>query len=203
VHPESVGALPENPAATLALPAADVVRPSATPHAGPSRQGLLGIALGADWFSSSPAPLGALSWRFTARRFGLGLGASVTFIAPHTLELSSGAVRYFRWPLLLGPTLRLPLAAPIIELQAGAALGWLHLTGLEFSPSQAHDDFAAGGFVSARASIGAGSFVPFAELSGVGWRSSEAFVRRGSELPSVSLPRLELYGALGASWRAW
>jgi hypothetical protein len=205
VHPEYVGTLPENPAPSVTPPLllTDAVKPAPAPRAERSHHGLLGVALGADLSGATAAPLAALSWRLMARRFGVGLGATATFIAPRTAQLSPGSVRYFRWPLLLGPTLRLPFAVPVLELQAGAALAWLRLEGVDFSPPQAHDDFAGGGFLSLRAAMGAGSFVPFAELSGVAWRSTEAFVRHGSERPSVSLPGFELYGALGATWRAW
>jgi hypothetical protein len=65
------------------------------------------------------------------------------------------------------------------------------------------DAALGGGFVSARLTWGSATVAPFAELSGLFWRPTEAFVQRGEREPSVTLPGVEVYAALGASWQAW
>jgi hypothetical protein len=209
VHPEYVGAMPrvEPALAAPSPPAAIADGPTPATNADKSpatrRHGLLGVALGADLSRAAPVPLAALSFRYMPAGFGLGAAVSATVIGERNVELSTGSVRYFRWPLLVGPALRVPLGAAKLDLHAGAALGWLHVEGVDFSPPVSHDVFLGGGFLATRVSLGSSSFVPFAELSGVLWRATEAFVRRGPDEPTVSLPSLELYATLGGTWRAW
>jgi hypothetical protein len=118
--------------------------------------------------------------------------------------LSSGSVRYLRWPLLLGPAFRVPLAAASkLDLHAGAAVAWLHLSGSGFADSSDRDAVVGGGFVSTRFSLASKGFEPFAELSCALFPATRAFVVRGPEQIAVDLPHVELYVALGASLRVW
>jgi hypothetical protein len=88
-------------------------------------------------------------------------------------------------------------------VHAGAALAWLHLEGRGFAPPRTDNAFLGGGFVSTRISTASERFAPFAEVTGVLWRSAEAFVQRTTNQTAATLPGLELYVALGASFRAW
>ena len=108
---------------------------------------------------------------------------------------------YWRWPLVLGPVLRLPLAGVSLDVHAGLALGWVHAAGRDFHPSTAGDVVGGGGLVGVRAAFRRGRFRPFFEASGVAWQKTEAFVKHGGEEERpVALPTLELYATLGVSW---
>ena len=202
VHPEFVASLPESPR-----------QPSPTRTPGPpaetsapipaSREGALGAAFGVGLSADAPAILGSLGIRWMPVTSGLGAAAAVTLMAPRTQDLSAGSVRYWRWPLVIGPAYRVPLASAKWDLQAGAALAWLHVEGRGFATQSTDNAFLGGGFVSTRISTGSDGFVPFAEVTGVLWRSAEAFVQRSAAQSAVGLPSLELYLAVGGSFRAW
>src|SRR5258707_5396652 len=134
---------------------------------------------------------------------GVGASAAVTLMGPRTEVLSSGSVRYWRWPLTLGPAFRVAMASVNWDLCAGAALAWLHLDGNDFSPARTKNAFLGGAFASTRISTASEKFAPFAEATGVLWPSAEAFVQRSTGEAAVGLPRLELSLAVGASFRAW
>jgi len=163
-----------------------------------ARRFSVAAALGAD-FSSDVVPLGALGARWMPERLGLGAAVTAVVSGARRFDLSHGSVRYFRWPLLLGPAFRVPLGATALDVHAGAALAWLHIAGLEFSPPKQHDAVAAGAIASARLSIDAGALRPFAELSGVIWGSTTAFIG-GTEV-NKKLPQVEVYAAFGAAWQ--
>jgi hypothetical protein len=117
--------------------------------------------------------------------------------------LSSGTVRYWRWPLLLGPAWRVPLDSAAFEIEAGVALAWLHLEGKGFVVPTTRNDFLGGGYISTRIAVVADRFEPFVDLTGVLWRSAQPFVQQGANQVDVGLPALELYVAFGASFRVW
>jgi hypothetical protein len=136
-------------------------------------------------------------------RWGLGGALTAMVTGARRVELSNGSVRYFRWPLVLGPAFRFPIGAASLDVHAGAALAWLHLEGLDYEPAQKHDAFSAGGALVARLVFASGLFRPFAELGGAVWGSTEAVVRRGDgDEVSVKLPQVEFYAAFGAAWQA-
>jgi hypothetical protein len=135
-------------------------------------------------------------------RFGFGAAFEIAASAARRVDLSHGGVRYFRWPLVLGPALRLPLGTTALDLHAGAALAWLHVAGVDFSPPKQHDAFTAGAVASARFTITAGAVRPFAELSGVLWGPTEAYIQRGDEEVSLRLPQIEVYATFGAAWQS-
>jgi hypothetical protein len=207
-HPEFVGSLPEGAAPALPPPepivkARDVTdqAPKRATRPATGRAFALSAALGADVSSKSAAPFASLGARLGPARAGFGGAATASFVAARTLELSAGSVRYFRWPLSLGPTLRVPIAAATLELHVGATVSWLHVEGVGFATSATHDALRGGAFASTRVSFGAERLLPFAELSGLFFGSTEAFVERGPQQPSVSLPSVELLAAVGAAWR--
>jgi hypothetical protein len=214
VHPEFVASLPEaqRPSNPPAAPRIEVpVPPPSSPPeprretSGTSfapRRGMVGAAVGAALSAEVPAPLATIGLRWVPSS-GLGASATATIIAARSEPLSTGSVRYWRWPLLLGPAWRVPLGSTALDLEAGAAFAWLHLEGNGFISPATHDAFLGGGFFSTRISFVSDRFEPFAELTGVLWGSTHAFVRRGADQVAVGLPGLELYVAFGASLRAW
>jgi hypothetical protein len=205
VHPEFVGALPA-PAPLPAPPSAPA--PIAPPGESiearrPPRQWVLGAGIGADFSSLAPAPFVALGVGWIPERSGLGAALAATLVGARSEDLSTGSVRHWRWPLELGPVLRVPVGSAALDFGAGAALAWLHLEGSGFASSASHDAFHAGGFISTRISMRSDRFAPFAEVTGVFWGSTQAFVRRGPDELAVTLPRVEAYVAVGSSWRVW
>ena len=205
VHPEYLASLPAEaaPAPSSLASRRDAGVAPASRGAGSIRHFRLGLALGAEFSGAAPVPSGGLGVTWLPARSGFGFAASAAVSGAHQTQLSNGRLRYFRWPVTLGPALRLPTASVELSLQAGAALAWLHLEGVDFAPSATRDTLGLGGFVVARVAAGAGTFAPFAELKGIWWQHAEAFVRRGPDQPTVSLPSVGVYAALGASWRAW
>jgi hypothetical protein len=198
VHPEFVGALPAAPPPPPPPPPARPARPSP-----PSHQGRIGLGLGADFSGSKLVPLATLGLDWTPIRGGFGAFVSATISGQHSVTLSSGSVRYFRWPLQLGPLLRVPLAGSALDVKAGPVLAWLYLSGNGFASSSTRSAFVGGGFISTRIAITAQTFEPYAELGGLLFGPSQAFVQRPADQVTATLPSFELYAAVGASLGAW
>jgi hypothetical protein len=205
VHPEYLASLPANAAPVPLSPHLNRDAGAAPVPRGVDslRHFRLGLALGAEFSGAGAVPSGALGAAWLPAHSGFGFAASATINGARQTQLSNGTLRYFRWPLTLGPAFRVPASGVELDLQAGPAVAWLHLEGVDFSPSASKDTFGIGGFAAARVSASSGAFAPFAELKAIGWQHTEAFVRRGPDQPTVSLPSVEFYAALGASWRAW
>lgn len=224
-HPEYLAALPApevpaepSPEAPELPPPPPATPPTAPPEAaapshdeapasrnqsGVAHRFGVGAALGAEFSSDGAVPLGAIGARWMPEHRGTGGALTAVVTGSRRVELSNGSVRYFRWPLVLGPVFRFPIGGTSLDLQAGAALAWLHLEGIDYSPAQEHDAFSAGGALAARLVLASGLLRPFAELNGVVWGPTEAVVRRGDgdEL-SVKLPQVEVFAVFGAAWQA-
>ncbi|HVY28892.1 MAG TPA: hypothetical protein VHB79_20185 [Polyangiaceae bacterium] len=230
VHPEYVGTLPEAPPTPVsAAPATErapqsaaatpaVVAPPAVPSSRDSaaakvaspperptqRRNLeLGVAAGGVLSSASPAPFGSLGVRYLPESTGWGAALSGTFSTPRRTELSPGSVSYFRWPLVVGPALRASLGSTRLDMTAGPAGAWFHLSGVNFQDSRTYDVVVWGGALAARWALPQGRIAPFLEVSGMAFAGARAIVHVGTEERAVELPNLELYASLGASFRAW
>ena len=203
VHPVYVGSLPEvaPPEVAQATPRPEPVRSGAGTPA--SRHVAIGAAVGADLSAGKPAPLVSLGVRWMPARSGLGAAAVATIIGVRSEPISTGSVRYWRWPLAIGPAYRVPVGSASLDFHAGAALAWFHVAGTGFPSALTHDALLGGGFVATRASGSWGGFEPFVDVSGFFWRPTDAFVQRDVNQPSVRLPGLELHLAVGAALRAW
>jgi hypothetical protein len=148
-------------------------------------------------------PTATLGLEWSPRRGGVGAFMSATVSGLHTQPLSPGRVDYLRWPLQLGPLLRLPLAASALDVKAGPVLAWLHLSGNGFASTSTRSALVAGGFISTRLAVTSHPFEPFAELGGLLFDSSTAFIQRPADRVTATLPSFELYAAVGGSLRAW
>jgi hypothetical protein len=229
VHPEFVAALPPPPS-RAEMPSgaeAGAVPENAPPVPSPAKPPLattvhtrgvekqppepaqlwrweLGAAAGAHFSAHSSgarvSALGSLGVRWMPERSGFGAALTAHVVAPRTEPLSMGSVRYWRWPLVVGPAVRLPLGGMQSELHAGLALGWLHAAGRDFEPSETRDVPRGGGLVGLRGRYGGRRWLGFVDLSGMVWGKSEIFVDRAGRQPSIALPRLELYLTLGVAW---
>lgn len=223
VHPEFVAALPAAPSradmpgdvsatapkAATEPPPAEVAAPgtvepiSAPRVAAPAQRWRweLGVAGGAAFSDRGISGLGTFGVRWMPERLGFGAALGAHFVTPRTERLSGGSVRYWRWPVAVGPALRFPMGPSRVDLHAGLALGWLRAEGRGFVPSTTRNLLRGGGVLGLRGQLGAGSWRGFVDVSGVLWGKTEAFVdQEGGEQPSISLPIVELYTAVGVAW---
>lgn len=226
VHPEFVAALPpapsraEMPAETGEEPSE--VAPPALPPAAPSppapamlsqpsleqpsferpqsRRWELAAAAGASFSRTPVSALGSLGVRWMPERSGFGAVLAVHVTSPRTAALSLGSVRYWRWPLVAGPALRLPAGGGRLDLHAGLALAWLHAQGRDFEPSETRNVPRGGGLLGLRGLYGSARWRGFLEANAVAWGKTEVFVAREDQQPSISLPLLELYLTVGMAW---
>jgi hypothetical protein len=162
-----------------------------------------GTALASEAVSASPKPVGSLSLRYFPRDIGWGAALSVSASTSRQAKLSNGSIRYFRVPLLLGPAFRWRAGSTLLDASLGGVAAWLHVAGSNFQDGSSHDDLVLGGAVSGRLALPQGRLAPFLEVTGVAYQSGQAYVNRGSDKPSVDLPRLELSAVLGGSFRAF
>lgn len=230
VHPEYVGALPDapptpvlaspqpetppappaEPPPPLAAPVVPPARDNAAPavpqqseRRAPHRSIELSAAAGGVLSSASPVPFGTLGLHYLPQSNGLGAALAVTLSTPRREDLSGGSVSYFRWPLVLGPALRASLGSTLLDVTAGPAAAWFHLSGVNFQDPATHDVVVWGGALAARWALPQGRLAPFIEVSGMAFAKARAVVRHGTDERSVDLPNLELYASLGGSFRAW
>jgi hypothetical protein len=224
-HPEFVATLPPPPASGMmpddAAPSAESKAPPAPPPvsasngAAPSatetppsevrvvqrRRWALSLAGGADFSAHGISPIGSLGVRWMPDRLGLGAALTAHVMTARTEDLSTGRVRYWRWPLVAGPALRVPVGAGSFDVHAGAALGWLHAEGRGFTPSETRNLPRGGALLGMRGAYGPRRWQAFVELSGIYWGKTEVSVDREDESPSfIPLPMVELYATLGAAW---
>jgi hypothetical protein len=103
--------------------------------------------------------------------------------------------------------LRAKLGPTSLDVTAGPAAAWFHLSGANFQDSATYDVVVWGGALGARWSLPQGRIAPFVEVSGMAFAKASAVIHRGtperSDEISVELPHLELYASLGGSFRAW
>jgi hypothetical protein len=167
VHPDFAGALPAPaapPAAESAPPPALPPPPptppapqpqavSANPQAPPPppRRWEVSFGLGGD-VSGGASFAGMLGVTYAPPWQGFGLSATAIFSLPHEEQLGPGLVEWRRWPLGVGPGLRLGNRNLGWEFGVGPTLAWLHLTGANFDRPSSKDDVAVGGFLNARLS---------------------------------------------------
>jgi hypothetical protein len=224
LHPEFVATLPPAPAngvmpddaapaaTTSTVPAAPASEsPSSAPPSAPPappnqlrptqrRRWELNAAGGADFSEDGISPVGSLGVRWMPQRLGFGAALTAHAMTPRTEELSMGSVRYWRWPLVAGPALRVPMGSGRFDVHAGAALAWLHAEGLGFTPSETRNLPRGGAVLSMRGAYGPNRYSAFLELNGVLWGKTEAFIDQEDASQSRPLPMVELYATVGASW---
>lgn len=158
-----------------------------------------GAAVGAAVLSAPVAFAGTLSVAFVPNHGGIGATLRASAVTPRERDVPGGKVRYFRWPLAAGATLRFKAPSVALELDGGGALGWLHVAGRSFSPDHSADDATFGTFAAARALGTGGPIQPFAELAALFWLRS-ARVYADATQPSVALPRGELTLSAGVAF---
>jgi hypothetical protein len=166
VHPDFAGALP--PPAPAAEPAPlptpqppPPKPPTPPPQAAsppprapppPPRRWEISLGLGSDITSSGLALAGVLGVAYVPTRQGFGLNATALVSLPQQEQLGPGFVDWRRWPLGVGPSLRIGDRNVGWDFGIGPTLAWLHLAGSNFDRPSSKDDVWVGGFLNARLS---------------------------------------------------
>jgi len=158
----------------------------------------VGAAIGAGILPTPLAVAGSAAVALVPEGSGVGATLRASVAAPRSLDVDSGEVRYMRWPLGAGAVLRLAGKGVSAELEAGAAVAWLHVEGRSFGTNHEASDATFGPFGTARAIATRGKVRPFLEVMGVGWARG-ARVYGDPTHPSVALPSFDLAAFLGAT----
>lgn len=160
VHPDFAGALPPPPpepepeptAAPEPPPPPALAPPPAAPSPPPRRLPppqhrfhLVG-AVGADLAGSSLTPALLLGASFGSEPRGWGISVRALATLPRDEPLGPGQVAWSRWPLELGPTLRLSSANLAFAVSGGISAAWLRLGGDSFDEVSDQSAVSWGGF---------------------------------------------------------
>jgi hypothetical protein len=195
-------------AATAPARSSAVAHAETAPTAKSEPRWELGVAAGGSLAFKPTAstllvPVGSLSLRYFPQGPGWGAALSANVSVPRREHLSQGAIRYFRFPLVLGPAFRTCAGATWLDASLGGVVAWLHVAGTNFQGGSTHDVLVFGGAVSGRLALPQGRLAPFLELTGVAHQPGQAYVKRGSTKTFVDLPMFELFAVVGGSFRAF
>jgi hypothetical protein len=160
----------------------------------------LGAAIGGGWASSDFVPAAWLGVSLDPTTIGWGAQLSAAWLGARDQPLADKQVQWTRWPLMAGPYVRFGFGNATLELEAGPALGWLHVKGEDFAHSSAHSGASAGGYGALRFMPKAGAWHPFVMVAPVLWFGhASATVKNpdGTEGPETQLPSLELLFTAG------
>ncbi len=166
VHPDFAGALPPGvapepepapapePAPPPPLPAPRVAPAPPPPRvAAPARAWDLALGIGGDLAGGEPALAGYVGVGYGARATGWG---GALMLAPalarnESLGQGPGSVQWRRWPVGVGPSLRLAQGSVDWDFTAGPALAWLHLVASQLQRLNPPQNGALwGGFLNLR-----------------------------------------------------
>jgi len=156
-----------------------------------------GLALGADLTNEIFALAGMASVGYGAEDRGFGLAALLGATTLREESHPPGVIRWWRWPLAVGPTFRLSTAGVSADLSAGPVVAWLHLEGSSFDTNNTQNVFTWGGFATVRISGRSRPLSPFGLLNvQIYPADATAYVKNlDAEWP---IPAWSLVGALGA-----
>jgi hypothetical protein len=164
VHPDFATELPPAPPPTIprdsglarplpaALPAPRARVASPLLRAPTPRHWEAGLALGADLAGETFAAAAYLLASYVPASRGLGVSAFVNASWFREERLGPGLVDWSRWPLGIGPSLRVTTGNATWDASAGPALGWLHFSASNFDRTSGQDGLTLGGFLSLRVS---------------------------------------------------
>jgi hypothetical protein len=109
--------------------------------------------------------------------------------------LGPGNFDWRRWPLGVGPSLRVSAAGLAWDFDAGPALAWLHLAGNLFDHTARPEGIAWGGFLNVRAAS-RGHWGAFALVDGQFYPAESRVYANGVNGDRV-LPSFSLIAAMG------
>jgi hypothetical protein len=222
VHPDFAGSLP-NPAPDLSLaPPAAAPAPAPTPvpvsppppppppslsaspgspplkarHPASHRIGFA-LAVGVTASGGKAALSGLLGAGWLPRASGLGVSGFAQVDGVRHASLGNGAVAWRRWPLAIGPTLRLRSSRVAWELSLAPTLAWVRLTGERFERNLAKRGFTLGGLAQLQASSVGRHWTTFAAVNTqIYFGNTEAYAGP----LSYTLPAVVMGAFVGGRW---
>lgn len=156
VHPDFAGALPppELPPAPPA-PEPEPAKPPPPPEpsppplprpVAPEHHLHLALGVGGDVSNGLLSPALLLGVSYGAEQTGFALTARGLLTMSRDQPLGPGKVSWRRWPVGVGPTLRLATQHVDFAFSAGPALAWLRVGGDSFDRVATQSGFVGGGF---------------------------------------------------------
>jgi hypothetical protein len=121
--------------------------------------------LGGDLTRGALSPALLVGASYGAELTGFALSARGLLTLPRDQPLEPGQVSWRRWPLGIGPTVRLASSSVAFAFSAGPAAAWLHLRGDSFDHVSEQDGLVWGGFGEVLVSGRAHPFTPFGALN--------------------------------------
>jgi hypothetical protein len=157
------------------------------------------VALGGAAGSAELAPAGWLGVSLDPGNGGLGVDLAGAWVADRGEPLATREVRWSRWPVLLGPFLRVATKAGAFDLGAGPSFGLLRLEGRDFTPNSATSDATFGSYAALRFLLRAGKWQPFIMASPVFWFGRATAVASGANgvERTATLPSIDVLFAAG------
>lgn len=155
------------------------------------------LGLGADYSASELALAGVVGVGLLPEKSGLGLSAFAVATTSRQRALGPGTFDWRRWPLGLGPTLRLSRPAFVLDASAGPAVAWLHFSGSVFDRNFQPNGAVWGGFLNLRAATGGRHWSAFGALQGQ-YYPAESRVYASGVQDDWALPQLSLGAFVGA-----
>jgi hypothetical protein len=216
VHPDFAGALPPAPEPspapapapepvaepTAPAPAPPRVAPPAASPPPPPRRLELALAAGTDVSEKGLAAAGWLIADYAPPSRGLGLSAVVAVVWPRQESLGQGFVAWRRWPLGMGPSLRLATGDVLWQVGAGPSIAWLHFVGSNFDRTSSREGVDWGAFLNLRAASRGRRAGVFGLVNAQLFpRDSRAYARGEGGPWFMQVPRFSLGLAMGA-WLA-
>jgi hypothetical protein len=207
VHPDFAGALPPPPApqpepepepepAPTPAPRIKTPPPPAPAPIITPRSWDFAFGIGGDYSGAQAALAGFVGAGYLARERGVGVSAMVMPMLSRQHSLGPGTVDWRRWPLGVGPALRLGVAGAAVDASAGPALAWLHFAGDHFDANDVRDGVAWGGFLNLRVSSRADRWGVFGLLDAQVYPAVTVAARDVQQ--EWSLPPLSLALVVGA-----
>ncbi len=209
VHPDFAGALPPpkpepapepEPKPTPA-PKPEPPRPPPTPPVVskrlPKHRWQTQLGVGGELSNGTLVPALLAGASYGAEASGLALSARALITLPRNQPLEPGQIVWRRWPLGIGPTLRLASPTLAFAASAGPAVAWLHLEGDSFDQVSTENGAMWGGFAEAVLAGRGRPFTPFgAFVAYIYPKETEVYVARLAQL--WVLPPLSLSLTVGA-----
>ena len=159
----------------------------------------LSAALGGALGSSEFAPSASLGLSLDPGIQGLGVDLAAAWVAARSEPLAAHSVSWSRWPVFLGPYLRLVTRVGRFDLGAGGTLAWLRLEGRDFSPNVATSHAAFGSYAALRFLPRAGAWQPFVLVMPALWFGRATAFASGTNgaAADATLPSIDLLFAAG------
>lgn len=155
-----------------------------------------GVSNGAQF---APGAWLGLSWDPSSTGFGARLGVGWTGTRSRDLQDTAHQYTWSRWPLLVGPYLRLMRGRASFDLEGGGALAWLRVGGQNFSSNSSYDDASYGAYAKLTFMPPAAPWHAFVSVAPVLWlRRASAQAKINGLETNAKIPSFEALFALGA-----